>query len=189
LQRSLQAWQGKPVTTSYKPFLLDPTIPVEGVDFLKYMKKKGGGRISPEQFFTGPSQMGEQIGLDFNFFDISKAPNTMLAHCLIEITPKDKKSEMIEALYDAFFQHGRDVGNLNTLLDLAEELGLDRGWVRAGLADPAVRKQVETEVNTAYHKGISGVPFFIINNKYAFSGAHQPETILEILSQVAEMPQ
>nr|NIT60616.1 DsbA family oxidoreductase [Fodinibius sp.]NIV14182.1 thioredoxin domain-containing protein [Fodinibius sp.]NIY29198.1 thioredoxin domain-containing protein [Fodinibius sp.] len=139
--------------------------------------------------FTGPSQMGEQIGLEFNFFSIPKAPNTLLAHCLIELTPVDKKSEMVEALYDAFFQHGRDVGNLDTLLDLAVELGLDRDLVGEGLADPAVRKQVETEINKAYHLGISGVPFFIINNKYAFSGAHPPETILEILNQVAEMSQ
>lgn len=133
--------------------------------------------------------MGEQLGLVFNFLDIPKRPNTLLAHCLIELTPVEMKSVMVDALYDAFFQHGRDIGSQDTLLEIAETLGLDHELAKDGLKDPAVRKNVEEEVNSAYQMGISGVPFFVMNNKYAFSGAQPPETILEILSQVAEFPQ
>lgn len=173
------------MTISYKPFFLDPTIPPEGYDFLSYMQKKGGGRIMLEQFFAGPREMGRQAGVIFNFETIPKAPNTTLAHCLISLTPEERQGEMVEAIYDAFFQGGRDVGDRETLLELGAELGLDPDLLRQGLADPAVREQVTAEVQAAYRLGISGVPFFVINHKYAFSGAQPPEAILNILQQVA----
>lgn len=185
MQRSLQQWQGEPVTVSYKPFFLDPTIPPEGYDFYSYMEKKGGGHIRPEQFFAGPRQMGQLAGLIFNFEEIPKAPNTNLAHCLITLTPEEKHGEMIEAIYNAFFQYGQDVGDREILLDLAAGLGLDTAPLREGLADPAVREQVTAEVKAAYQLGISGVPFFVINDKYAFSGAQPPEVILDILQRIA----
>ncbi len=148
------------------------------------MRKKGGGRIAPEQFFAGPRQMGQQVGLLFNFEQIDKAPNTALAHGLIALTPEEKQGEMIEALYDAFFQYGQDIGDLETLLGLAEQLGLDGDRLPDRLADAALKEQVEAEVQSAYRLGISAVPFFVINDKYAFSGAQPPERILEILLQV-----
>ena len=60
----------------------------------------------------------------FNFKDIPKAPNTTLAHCLIALTPEPYQSEMIEAIYDAFFEHGQDVGDVEVLLALAAQVGL-----------------------------------------------------------------
>lgn len=187
MQRSLQQWQGNPITISYKPFQLDPSIPPEGYDYKSYMKKKFGSDTPPERYFNGPTRMGERVGLVFNFWDIPKAPNSLLAHCLIALTPVEKQTEMVEALYDAYFRDGRDIGQLEILLDIAANQGLDRDTVRLGLNDPAFQKQVEAEIHAAYRMGISGVPFFVINNKYAFSGAQPSETILEILNQVAEM--
>jgi predicted DsbA family dithiol-disulfide isomerase len=66
---------------------------------------------------------------------------------------------------------------------------LERELVREGLADSAVLSRVEAQIQTAYQMGISGVPFFVLNDKYAFSGAQPPESILEILNQVANMPE
>lgn len=148
------------------------------------MKKKGGGRIAPEQFFAGPRQMGQQAGIVFNFEDIPKAPNTTLAHCLIMLTPEERQAEVIEVVYDAFFQYGRDVGDAETLLDIAAQLGLDADALRVRLADPVMWEQVDAEVQAAYRLGISSVPFFVINGKYAFSGAQPSEVILDILQQV-----
>lgn len=187
MQRSLQQWQGDPVSIAYKPFFLDPTIPAEGVDFLPYMQKKGGGNIAPEQFFDGPRQMGLQSGLIFNFTDIPKAPNTLLAHTLIALAPKDKQEALIEAIYDAFFEHGQDVGDRETLLKLAEAMGLNRDEIARGLTDTTIQAQVKAEAQQAQQLGVSGVPFFVINQKYAFSGAQPPETMTRILEQVASM--
>lgn len=173
------------MTVSYRPFFLDPTIPPEGVEFHSYMHKKGGGRIRPEQFYDGPRQMGQTVGLTFNFEDIRRAPNTTLAHGLIALTPKVRQGEMVEAIYDAFFEHGRDVGNIDVLLELAADLGLDSQVLGNGLSDPALHDQVLAEVEAAYRLGISGVPFFVINGKYAFSGAQPPEIMTNLLREVA----
>lgn len=173
------------MTVSYKPFFLDPTIPPEGYDFHSYLQRKGGGRIRPEQFFAGPRQMGQRVGLAFNFEAITRAPNSTLAHCLIALTPEERQAEMVEAIYDAFFEHGQDVGDPEVLLGLAAGLGPDTDALRAGLSDPAVQDRVRAEVEAAYQLGISGVPFFVINDKYAFSGAQPPETMLNILQEVA----
>lgn len=174
------------MTTAYLPFYLDPTIPPEGLEFLPHMQKKGGGRIAPEQFFDGPRQMGARIGLIFNFEDIERAPNTTLAHCLIELAPDDLKDRIVDALYDAYFQFGRDVGDPEVLLAIAAESGWQPAPTQDALFDPGLRERVEAQVQSAYRSGISGVPFFVINQKYAFSGAQPPETILNILEQVVE---
>ncbi len=154
---------------------------------MPYMQKKGGGNIAPEQFFAGPRQMGLQSGLIFNFTDISKAPNTLLAHTLITVAPKDKQAALIDAIYAAFFEHGQDVGDKDTLLKLAEDVGLNRDEMARGLTDPAVQAQVKAEAQQAHQLGVSGVPFFVINQKYAFSGAQSPETMTQILEQVSSM--
>lgn len=73
------------------------------------------------------------------------------------------------------------------MLDLATGQGLDRESVREELSDPDLQGKVKAEIQIAYQMGISGVPFFVINNKYAFSGAQLPETILDILKQVSEL--
>ena len=130
--------------------------------------------------------MGERAGIEFNFQDIDKAPNTTLAHCLIELAPEDLKERVVEALYDAFFQHGRDVGDPEVLLALAADLDWQPAPTRAELTDPGLREQVEAQAQLAYRYGITGVPFFVIDQKYGFSGAQPPKTILDILNQVAE---
>jgi predicted DsbA family dithiol-disulfide isomerase len=187
LQRSLQQWPGSPVTIEYKPFQLDPNIPPEGYDYKSYMKKKFGGHTPPDRYFDPPTKMGERVGLVFNFWDIPKAPNSLLAHCLIALTPAEKQTAVFEALYDAYFRDGRDIGQLETLIEIAVSQGLNGEEVRESLNDPTFQKKVEAEIQNAYQMGISGVPFFVINKKYAFSGAQPSETILDILRQVSEM--
>lgn len=184
MQRSLQNWQGEPVTVEYKPFLLDPTIPPEGMDFHQKMNLKGGGLIPLEHFFDAPRRMGEQVGLKFNFEDITKAPNTMLSHCLISLLPDGKVDPVIDDIYSAYFEHGQDIGDIETLLKIAQKHGFDADRLKVQMREAEVQSKVQAEVNEAYQMGISGVPFFIINNKYAFSGAQPPEVITQILQKI-----
>ena len=186
MQRSLQQWQGEPITVEYKPFYLDPTIPPEGLDFRAKMNNKGGGRIPLEQFFDAPRQMGERMGLTFNFEGITKAPNTTLSHCLISLTPDGKVDSVIEDIYAAYFEHGQDIGDIEVLLKIAERHQLDAPSLRVQMMEAETQARVQAEVEESYRLGISGVPFFVINHKYAFSGAQPPEVITNILKEVSE---
>jgi predicted DsbA family dithiol-disulfide isomerase len=154
------------------------------MDFRERMEKKGGGRIPVEHFFEGPRRMGERVGLIFNFEKITKAPNTTLVHCLISLTPDGKVDMVIEDLYEAYFEHGQDIGDLEVLLRVAESHGLDVQILRMGMLDAETQARVFHEVEQAYRLGIQGVPFFVIDDTYAFSGAQPPEVITQILQRV-----
>lgn len=122
------------------------------------------------------------------FEAITRAPNTLLSHRLIALTPDSHKEAMIDAVYAAYFEQGRDIGDLAMLLDLAGAVGLDREAMRALLLSDAGEEQVLADAAWARHAGISGVPFFIVNDKYAWSGAQPPEAILQMLRQIDGAP-
>ena len=184
LQRSLHDWQGEEITVEYKAFFLDPSIPPGGMDFRKKMNSKGGGRIPIEQFFDGPRRMGAGIGLKFNFESITKAPNTTLSHALIALTPNEKVDSVIDDVYAAYFEHGQDIGDIEVLLKVAEKNGMDAPSLKARMMEAETLSKVQAEVEEAYQLGVSGVPFFVINHKYAFSGAQPPQVITQILQNV-----
>lgn len=185
LELALESWDGEPVTVRYRSFFLDPTIPPEGRAFKAHMLAKGGGRIGLEGFFATPRQRGAAVGLTFNFEAIEKAPNTMLSHQLAYLAPEKRRGTVFDAIYAAYFEFGRDIGELDVLIDIAREVGLDGAAVRAGLLSGAAETQVLADIDFARQAGISGVPFFIFNDKYAFSGAQPPEMIGRVLAQVA----
>lgn len=128
--------------------------------------------------------MGERVGLKFNFEKITKAPNTTLAHCLLALTPEGKVDQVIDDLYAAYFEHGQDIGDLEFLLRVGESHGMDSQTLREQMLDAQTHAGVLQEVEQAYRLGINGVPFFVIDDKYAFSGAQPPEIITQILQRV-----
>jgi predicted DsbA family dithiol-disulfide isomerase len=150
------------------------------------MEAKFSGRISLEQAFNGPRQMGEQLALIFNMDKIRKAPNTMLSHCLITLAPESVQEQVIEDVYAAYFEHGEDIGDSETLIKIGQQNGLEEDYLREGFTNPDLQTQIKAEVQHAYRLGISGVPFFVINNQYGFSGAQPPGVILGVLQQAVE---
>jgi predicted DsbA family dithiol-disulfide isomerase len=186
LELALDQWSGEPVEVYYRTFFLNPSMPPEGHEFLSYMDAKAGGRTPPGGWFEAPSQMGAKAGINFQFEKIERAPNTMLSHRLIAITPSDKKAAVVDGIYAAYFEHGHDIGRMEVLLEIASRKGLDKEDIRRQLESGAGEEQVRADVEYAVAVGISGVPFFIVNHKYAFSGAHPPEVILDVLNQAAE---
>jgi len=186
LKLALEQWQGEPVEINYHTFFLDPGLPADGTDFKSHMLAKGNHQIPLEQFFDPPCRMGDAVGLNFNFEQIEKAPNTLLSHQLIALAPPEKKETIIDAVYAAYFEQGQDIGSLDVLVDIAQTNELDSGSIREQLLANAARDEVLAEAQWAQQQRINGVPFFIFNQKYAFSGAQPPEVILQAMTQAAE---
>lgn len=185
LEIALARWQGEPVEVSYRSFFLNSNVPPEGVDYEPYMREKvGGGTKDLATLYEGPVRMGEAVGLRFNFEAIGKMPNTMLSHRLIAMAPESRRPAVVNAIYDAYFEQGRDIGDLDVLVDIAAANGMDAAVTRRRLESDEAQVTVEADFDFAKQVGISGVPFFIINGKYAFSGARPPELILEVLNRV-----
>ena len=185
LELALADWaaeSAEPVALNYRSFFLDPTIPPEGRDFRSHMLAKGGGRVPLEQFFGAPRERGAAVGLTFNFEQIGQAPNTLLAHRLVYLTPPAERGALLDALYSAYFEFGRDVGDVDTLADIATAAGQAKA-ATALLNSDAGTAEVLADVDFARQVGINGVPFFIVNDRLAFSGAQPPATILRVLRQ------
>jgi predicted DsbA family dithiol-disulfide isomerase len=186
LEQAAQGWQGEPLEITYRAFFLNPTVPPEGVDFREFMLAKGGGQVPLEGFFAGPRQMGALSGLKFNFEEIAKAPNSLLSHCLFYIAPESSREQILEDIYTSYFELGRDIGDIEVLLDIAVRNGMDRQDARARLEAGEGCKQALEDTERAQRLGIRGVPFFLIDGKFAFSGAQPPQVILDVLGQVAD---
>ncbi|MEL6525635.1 MAG: DsbA family oxidoreductase, partial [Chloroflexota bacterium] len=187
LQEAIAQWDANtPVTITYHPFFLNANIPAEGADFAQYMLAKGNYRMALEDFFTAPREMGKQAGITFNFEAIEYAVNTLHAHRLVSFVPEDKQPALIDALYAAYFEHGQNVGDVDVLADLAASLGHDRAEMYTRLMSDESKDIVQKSMYRARQIGITGVPFFVMNERLAFSGAQPAETILRVMKQAQQ---
>lgn len=189
LKAALRGWAGSPVEIRYRTFFLNADIPQVGYPFREYMHAKGGGQVPLETFFAAPREAGAKAGLNFNFEAIERAPNSLLSHRLIALTPDAGKEAMIDAIYAAYFEHGRDIGLLDVLVDIAAAQGMDAHAIRTRLLSDEAHAAVLAEAHMAAQNGISGVPFFILNNTFAFSGAQPTHLILRALQQAEQFTQ
>ncbi|SEW16274.1 Predicted dithiol-disulfide isomerase, DsbA family [Chryseobacterium wanjuense] len=173
------------VQVEWKSFQLDPTLdPKETKNTIEYFKeKKGFPEAQAQQMIGQVQQMGKGAGIDFNF-DKALITNTFSAHKLLHLAKKfNKSNEMEEALFIAHFIDGKNVGDLQTLISIAESLGIDSTETEKVLTSEEFDYDVNQDIMEARNNGVSGVPFFILNGKYAVSGAQPVELFASALQQ------
>jgi predicted DsbA family dithiol-disulfide isomerase len=185
LDAALAQWHGAPVEVTYLPFLLDPSLPAEGKDFRENLSSKYPG-VSLDAMFDRVSEAGARAGVDFRWDLVERSPNSMLAHQLLSLAPAERKSALATAIYDAYFEHGQDIGDLDTLVDLAGAAGLDREAFRGRLAAGEGAAEVRSIARQVSQHGITGVPFFIFDGRLALSGAQPAGVLLEAMRQAGE---
>lgn len=121
-------------------------------------------------------------GLEYRF-DIARRGNTFDAHRLLHLAAADGlQAAMKERLMAAYFMEGRAIGDRDTLVELAGEVGVDPGRARAALDSDEFADEVRADEREAAELGITGVPFFVINRRYGVSGAQPPEVMLKALA-------
>ena len=187
LSDALARWDGPPVAVRYHPFFLDDTVPPEGVDFRAYMARNKGGEANLAPLFEGARRAGAAAGLTFHFDKIRYATNTLLSHRLIALAPDDRKEAVVDGIYRAYFEEGRDIGDLDTLVAIASEAGLDAAATAELLRGDAARDEVLAEAAWAREAGIGGVPPFIVDGALALSGAQPSEALLAALRRAAAL--
>jgi predicted DsbA family dithiol-disulfide isomerase len=171
----------------WRAFRLDPTIPREGVERKAYLKAKFGDGERPRAMTDTIRDAGTNEGIVFAFDDIAKTPNTTASHCLIRWAgTAGVQDEVVERLFRAYFEEGLDIGNPDILVDLAGDVEMDTALVADLFEQNADREIVEREDAVAHRMGISGVPTFIFANKYALSGAHDPNALLQVIDKVKD---
>ncbi|MGN6148929.1 MAG: DsbA family oxidoreductase [Rhizomicrobium sp.] len=171
----------------WRAYRLDPSIPPEGVDRKEYMRAKFGDNPNRQAMQEALKQAGESEDIAFAFDRILRSPNTLDSHRLIRWSATaGVQNEIVERLFEAYFEQGRDIGNADVLIEIAAEAGMDSATVADLLENGADRTLIENEDALAHRLGISGVPTFIFQNKYMISGAHDPEQLVRVIDTVSE---
>ena len=171
----------------WHPFQLNPDLPAEGIPRKDYLHAKFGGAARATEIYARVKAAGAQVGIAFDFDRIAIQPNTLSAHRLIawaqEHGDAALTSTVVERVFEAYFIHGRSIGDAGELKRVAAEAGLDADAAQAMLSSTEQLAAVAAEDREARSVGINGVPFFIFNGATAVSGAHDPKTLLEAIAK------
>lgn len=170
----------------WRPFELNPEMPMEGIDRRAYRSAKFGSWEESLRLDAQVKGAGDEIGLDFHHERMGKTPNTLACHVLMRLARDfDRQAEVAEAIFAGYFTDGRDVGDPVVLTDLAVGCGLDGSTVEAALADHEIRRSVKAEARAFREGGISSVPTVMLNRFILFTGAQHPSFIVQALRQAA----
>ena len=179
------------VRVNWLPFFLNPDTPAAGEPYREFLEAKFGGPIKAEAVLDKVRAVAADDGLVYAFERIQTRPNTLAAHRLMyRAQAQGQKPERIQALGHALFaghfQEGRDIGDLDTLADIAAACGERREAVREWLAGRGELDKVKRMAEGVRRQGIEGVPFFILNRKMALSGAQSAAVLGAAILQSLE---
>ncbi|MBI1239487.1 MAG: disulfide bond formation protein DsbA [Alphaproteobacteria bacterium] len=168
----------------WRPFRLDPTVPLEGVDRKTYLKEKFGEGERPRQVSNALHEFGAAVGINFAFDKIALTPNTLDSHRLLRWAGSaGVQHTMAEILFRRYFIDGEDIGDPTILVMAAGEAGMDQVLVAELLAGDADRQLVHREDMLARRMGVQGVPAYVIDDKYLMIGAQEPDMLLSAIDK------
>ena len=186
LEMALQFMPNISPKITWSSFLLNPNVPLGGIDHQDYLHARIGNEIRANQIYSSIKKLGKSLGIDFRFDKLNKIPNTLDAHRLIRYSSRlGRGSEMVESLFQAYFINGFDTGDRTVLFNLAEEMGFSRSAIRGYFYSNKDIEDIRGQNIRAQHIGINGVPAFIIDGQISISGAQEPRVIGRLL-KVAE---
>lgn len=189
LDKAIAAAGDVEVHVRWRPFQLDPTIPPQGKDRRDYMLGKFGSEERIREIHARIEPLGEAEGINFAFDAIKVAPNTLDAHRLIRwagAMSEEVQNRLVRRLFQINFEEGGNLGDHAVLIEAAREAGMDVSVAEALLPTDADAEAVQNEITTASRMGITGVPCFLIEGKYAVMGAQDAATLTDAIRQVAK---
>lgn len=185
-EQALSAFpQKEQIEIVWKSFQLNPamkTDPEKNIN--EYLADiKGWSVDHARQMNDRVTDMAAEVGLHYDF-DKAIVANSFDAHRLIQLAKANGKGdEMEERLFKAYFTEGKNTADHDTLLELGIEIGLDKAAIQQVLASNEYAQHVQQDIYESQQIGIRGVPFFLLNDHYAVSGAQATETFSAALDK------
>jgi predicted DsbA family dithiol-disulfide isomerase len=173
------------IEVEWKSFQLDPSIQNEpGKRINEYLAERKGFSIEKAKELNGQvTKMAAAEGLQYDF-DKAVVANSFDAHRFSHLAAKHGKGDAAEeSLFKAYFTEGKNIADHDTLVQLGTAIGLDGTEVKQVLGTDAYTAEVEYDINEAQQLGVQGVPFFVLDRKYAVSGAQSAETFVQALEK------
>ena len=161
---------------TWRPYLLDPSVPPAGVDRAAYMAAKFPDRSRLDGVHETLKAMASELGAPMDLARIAVTPNTLGAHQLIRLAlSMGRQDQVVDAVMLGYFAQGKDIGDPDVLCDIGEAAGIDRMTALQALADASGAQAIANEYGTAAEAGVTGVPFAIFNGAMSVAGAQSPE--------------
>ena len=177
--------QVKNIEIIYRAYQLDPSVPKEGLNFQTYMENRFGANYVSK--FHQVEQVAQTEDLDFDFSALPKAINTLTLHRILTIALQNGiQAEVKEAFMKAYFVDKQDLTQENVLVELLGKYGWSAEKTISIINSDVAMDKVKEEINYYRQLGVTGVPYFIFNQKYAISGAQPAEVFMEILEKVSK---
>ena len=187
LDRALEARADHPFEIEWHPFQLNPEMPPEGMDRRAYLEAKFGGKAKAAEVYGHIDEAAREAGFEIDWGAIPRTPNTIDAHRLIHWAGLEgRQTPVVSALFRAYFREGRDIGDRDTLADIADGAGMDAAMIRRLLASDADAADIRTRDEHARARGVTGVPTFIIANQHVVPGAQPAELWLKLIDEILE---
>ncbi len=157
--------------------------------FKDALYKKFGGKSGADAMMNHVKSAGELEGLIYNFNSMLFG-DTLDAHAIVKLAQQKGVGELLtEKFFKASITEGKSIFDHKGLVELANEVGVPREEANSAFSNISLKQEVLKDEASAHAMGASGVPLFIINNKYSISGAQPIETFLSALEQVWEEKQ
>jgi predicted DsbA family dithiol-disulfide isomerase len=167
------------VQISWLPFQLNPGMPREGMPRAEYRKAKFGSLERSRQLDARVIDEGKTESIDFAFDRIERTPNTVAAHKLIQAAQQVSLGNfVVDALFRAYFEEARDIGDPQVLADIAAKHGV-KGWPDKAPDVSALEDEVRA-------MGITAVPTFIFDRSSGISGAYPAETLAAAIKEASK---
>ena len=169
----------------WKSFMLNPELVTDPtISIHQYLSEIKGFPIEQAQQMNARfTRSGKPFGLEYNFDKIVVA-NSFKAHNLTHFAKlQGKQNEIEERLFQAYFTEGKNIDDISTLIQLAEDISLNTNGLKEILENKTYADKVEMDIAEARQLGIRGVPYFVFDRKYAVSGAQESPVFLETIKK------
>ena len=187
LDRALTERPRHPFTIRWFPYQLNPDMPPEGMDRHTYLETKFSGREAAARAYAPVLERAEEAGLNIDFAAIKRTPNTLDAHRLIHWAGVEgRQMPVAMALFRAYFQEARDIGDKEVLADIADSAGMDAAVVAKLLESDVDAEDILSQDRKFREMGITGVPTFIVAGQHAVPGCQPPELWIKVIDEINE---
>jgi predicted DsbA family dithiol-disulfide isomerase len=185
LEAALEQRADHPFVVEWHPFQLNPDMPKTGMDRRAYLEGKFGGTEGAKSAYRPIVETLSKERPDADLGKIEKTPNTLNAHRLIHWAGLEaKQTMMVDALFEAYFVDGRDIGDHETLADIADTIGMDASVVMRLLGTEEDVDLITARDTHARERGITGVPMFVVAQQHAVSGAQDSALWLNVIDEL-----
>tara|TARA_A100001011_G_scaffold399729_1_gene509883 strand:- start:4034 stop:4660 length:627 start_codon:yes stop_codon:yes gene_type:complete len=184
LKQALKEVGGNSIQVTNLPFQLNPDMPMEGMDRIQYIKKKFGSIENAKPMYDNMILQGQQENLEIKLDKIKKTPNTVKSHLLIDYAKLNKvENEVIDSIFESYFFKAKDIGDENVLLEIGKKHDLDIKGLEKFITQKENLQKIDKLDTIAKQMGISGVPFYIFNDKISISGAETVENLTQAINK------